>query len=94
MQQMPWRLAQRLSSWLDRLERFLSQAGFDRGPWLAVAFALGIAAWFGLASSGERLGFVLFQLGLAVIGLAFFRAEGRYPFFRQALVASALVCAA
>ncbi|MEY4160428.1 MAG: hypothetical protein RLZZ136_1049 [Pseudomonadota bacterium] len=93
MQQMPWRLASRLSSGLDAVEQFLGRAEFDRGPWLAVAFAGGIAAWFGLASSGERLGFVLFLLALALAGLALFRSEGRYPFFRQALIAVALVCA-
>ncbi len=34
----------------DAAERFLEHAGFDRGPWLAVALAMGIAAWFVLAS--------------------------------------------
>jgi competence protein ComEC len=46
MQQTPWRKRVRLSSAADALERFLASAGFDRGPWLAVAFASGIALWF------------------------------------------------
>ena len=32
----------------DAAEAFLARAAFDRGPWLAVAFAVGIAAWFAL----------------------------------------------
>src|SRR3546814_11564291 len=32
-------------------ERFLSAAGFDRAPWLAVAFGAGIGAWFALPSA-------------------------------------------
>ena len=49
MQQSPWRKTVRLSSVADGAEVRLAKAGFDRGPWLAVAFASGIAAWFVLA---------------------------------------------
>ncbi|WP_425334343.1 ComEC/Rec2 family competence protein [Pelagerythrobacter marensis] len=55
-----WRSAARLSSvadgLADRAEAFLAAAGFDRGPWLAVAFAAGIAAWFLLASPWQWAG--------------------------------------
>ena len=37
----------------DALEAALARAAFDRGPWLAVAFAGGIAAWVVLDSSVE-----------------------------------------
>src|SRR5689334_2195261 len=50
LQQVPWRMAARLSSVADGAEALLSGAGFDRGPWLAVALAAGIAAWFVLPS--------------------------------------------
>ncbi len=53
MQQSPWRKTARLSSVADSVEAWLARAGFDRGPWLAVAFAGGIAAWFVLATPVE-----------------------------------------
>lgn len=37
-----------LSSVLDGAEHFLTHSALDRGPWLAVALAAGIAAWFAL----------------------------------------------
>lgn len=51
----PWQTARRLSStgggagresWLDEVEHFLGEAGFDRTPWIAVVLALGIVTWF------------------------------------------------
>ena len=48
--QRTWRTDRDLSSFLALAEAFLLRAGFDRGPWLAVAFAGGIAAWFALRS--------------------------------------------
>ena len=53
MQQSPWRKTARLSSVADSVEAWLARAGLDRGPWLAVAFAGGIAAWFVLATPVE-----------------------------------------
>jgi competence protein ComEC len=53
LQRSPWRKRVRLSSVGDAAEALLSWAGFDRGPWLAVAFAGGIAAWFVLARPVE-----------------------------------------
>ena len=47
--QRPWRKYFRLSSIGDAAESFLAGAGLDRGPWLAVGFAAGIALWFVLA---------------------------------------------
>lgn len=44
--QRPWQRARGLSSFADAGESFLQAAGYARGPWLAVAFAAGIAAWF------------------------------------------------
>ena len=53
MQQSPWRKSARLSSVADAADDLLARAGFDRGPWLAVAFAGGITAWFALARPVE-----------------------------------------
>ena len=74
-------------------ERFLAESGFDRGPWLAVGFACGIAAWFGLDEPGLWIAFGIACLGLSLVGLLLLRAEGEYPHLRQALIALPLVMA-
>ncbi len=94
LQQFPWRVAQRLSSGLGGLEHFLVRAGFDRAPWFAVAFALGIAAWFVADNRWQWLGFMAVALAIALGALALMREDGRYPFMRQALAAVALAAAA
>src|SRR5688500_2994962 len=48
LQQPHWRMRARLSSIADAADAALAKAGFDRGPWLAIAFAGGIAMWFAL----------------------------------------------
>ncbi len=45
-----WRKRIELSSIADGADAFLARSGFDRGPWLAVAFAGGIGLWFWLAT--------------------------------------------
>lgn len=83
-----------MSSVADAVEHFLSAAGFERGPWLAVAFAAGIAAWFALTDRWEWLAFVA---GCAAVGLGSLAAlgtGGRFPFLRQALVSVALLLGA
>ncbi|QYU69784.1 hypothetical protein J4558_06550 [Leptolyngbya sp. 15MV] len=67
--QRTWRKGARLSSMADRIEGFLAQAGFDRGPWLTIAFAGGIAAWFVLAGPWQWLAAAGASL-LAVIAAA------------------------
>lgn len=44
--QRTWRSRADLSSISGIIDRFLGNAGFDRGPWLTIFFAAGIAAWF------------------------------------------------
>lgn len=78
----------------DAVEQFLGAAGFERGPWLAVAFAGGIAAWFALADRWQWLALLAGCLGTAAASLAGLRAEGRFPFLRQALAALALLAGA
>ncbi len=51
-----WRKLRGLSSIAAQAEQFLASSGFDRGPWLAVALAAGIGAWFVL---GDSTGWVL-----------------------------------
>ena len=75
LQQPPWRKAARLSSVADASEAFLARAGFDRGPWLAVALAGGIAAWFALPNSGWWVAAMTAGLVLALGALALWRGE-------------------
>src|SRR5690606_20031365 len=46
IQQPPWRNRAQLSSFATAVDSFLGRQGLDRGPWIAVFFAAGIAFWF------------------------------------------------
>lgn len=94
MHHRPWRSRAGLSSMLDRVERFLANAGFDRAPWLAVSFAAGIAAWFALPNRWHWLSLLAGCLALMLGALAAFRVDGRFPYLRQAIAAIALTLAA
>lgn len=78
---------------LGGLEHFLATSGFDRAPWLAVAFGGGIAAWFALPHLWQWL--VL--LGLCVVvaagGLLMLRRDGGRPYLTQTVAALALAAA-
>ena len=77
-----------------RIEAFLETRPFERGTWLAVAFAGGIAAWFVLPDMPRWLA-VLAGCGAVVLGaLAGLRGEGRHPYLRGALIGVALMMAA
>jgi competence protein ComEC len=79
---------------LAAVERFLGAAGFERGPWLAVAFAGGIAAWFALVNRWQWLALLAACLAAALGGLAGLRGDGRFPYLRQALASAALLVGA
>ena len=72
----PWQTMRRLSSTrglggrlLDGAERFLGEAGFDRAPWLTVAFAAGIASWFVLKTPFQCIAAVGTALLIAIAGV-------------------------
>lgn len=91
MQHRQWNSASDLSRGLGALERFLSVAGFDRGPWLVIAFGAGVAAWFGLAGPA---GWIALCLGCASIAtLASVRWPGavNYPYLIKGLGAVSLL---
>ena len=94
LQHRPWRSPDGLSSGLDALERFLAAAGFDRAPWLAVAFAAGILFWFAAPARWDWLAAIAAGLGLGVAALTLLRADGRWPYSRQAIAAIALLAVA
>lgn len=94
VQHRPWRTGNALSSGLATLERFLSDAGFDKGPWLAVAFFAGISAWFDLANPWQWLGLIAGCFACWAAAVVVLDRDGGYPHLRQAVVALALMVAA
>jgi competence protein ComEC len=77
--QRQWRMSMRLSSMGDAIERFLGKSGYDRGPWLAVAFVAGIASWFLLDGPNQWIcagSCAFFTMILAVWRL---HGEATYP---------------
>ena len=91
LQQSPWRKRALLSSLAERAERFLASAGFDQGPWLAVGFAAGIAAWFTLPGP---LGWMLAASAgvmVALAGPALWRGKPERDNLLMAAVALGLV---
>lgn len=94
LQQAHWRSLRGLSSGVEMIEHFVERAGFDRAPWLAVAFGGGIAAWFGLPGPWAWLALLGGAGGVMVGALAAMRPDGRYPYLRQALASLALALAA
>lgn len=94
LQHRPWRNRANLSSGLTKVEQFLESAGFDRAPWLVVAFAAGIAGWFVLPSRWQWLAVIAACLAASLGSLACFAAHGRFPYLRQSLATVALAVAA
>lgn len=86
LQHRPWRNRADLSSGLTKVESFLSDVGFDRGPWAVVAFASGIAAWFVLPSAWQWLALASGCFAIVLLALGFLRPDGRFPYMRQTLV--------
>ena len=78
----------------ESIEAFLAARPFERGTWLAVAFAAGIAAWFVLPDMTKWLALLAGCGAVALGALAGLRGEGRHPYLRGALVGLALMVAA
>lgn len=93
-QRTPWRMRWRLSSMADAAEAFLARSGFDRGPWLAVAFAGGIVAWFWLNGPAEWIAALAFCAVLALGALALWKDQQHRAHLTTALVTVGLLVAA
>jgi competence protein ComEC len=82
----------------DTAERFLADAGFDRGPWLAVLFMAGIMVWFMLPGMWHWLAAMAAGGVLAAAGLALWPPGGAGDEtrvrLRLAMIAAGLVFAA
>ncbi len=94
LQQSPWRKRARLSSIADAADSALARAGFDRGPWLAIAFAGGIAMWFGLDGPTEWVLAASLCVLAAVGAVAFWRGEEGRAHLLVAFVAVGILAAA
>ena len=92
--QRPWQGRLRLSTVADAAERFLGNAGFDRGPWLAVAFAGGIGLWFWLATPWQWVAALAALVVSAIAALALWRDREDRAQLRLSLAAVCIVVAA
>ncbi|MEN9682638.1 MAG: hypothetical protein RLZZ427_389 [Pseudomonadota bacterium] len=72
----------------------MAAAGFDRVPWLVVAFAGGIAAWFVLPGWPAWLDLIGLAAVIAAGAASLAHRDGRAPHLRQAVIACALAVAA
>ncbi|MEZ5682371.1 MAG: ComEC/Rec2 family competence protein [Erythrobacter sp.] len=90
----PWRMRGLLSSFADAAEAFLADAKFDRGPWLAVAFAAGDGLWFGLATAWQSAGAIGGLVLLALAALALWRDRDDRALILAATVSLSTACAA
>lgn len=91
--QRPWRNSLQLSSIGDRIEAWLESSGFDRGPWLTVAFAAGIAAWFVLDMPWQWLAAIGSSLMIGLSAAALWRDRDERSHSRIAVVAISLAVA-
>jgi competence protein ComEC len=82
-----------LSSVLAKIDGFLANRPFERGPWLSVAFGTGVAAWVVLPGPWDWAAFLAGCAGLATLGLML-EGDERTPHLRVAVVAMALFLAA
>ncbi len=94
LQHGPWRNHLNLSSGVERVERFLEAAGFDRAVWLVAGFAAGIGAWFALTNLWQWLAFIAAGLALAIGTSTLIRGDGPFPYLRQSLAAFVLMAVA
>ncbi|RIV89490.1 DUF4131 domain-containing protein, partial [Aurantiacibacter xanthus] len=83
-----------MSSLGDGAEEFLASAGFDRGPWLAVAFAGGVAAWFVLPGPAAWVATIAAGAVAALGALAAWRGREDRARLTLAIVAVGLLVAA
>jgi len=94
MQHSHWRMRRRLSSAGDVVDAFLASAGYDRGPWLVVALAAGIAAWFVLSTPLQWAMVLSAGLVVAMLAMAGMRENGARAHLRLAIISLGLCLSA
>jgi competence protein ComEC len=75
------------------IEAFLAARPFERGPWLAVGFGVGIVCWAVLSGPWQWAGF-LALCGAAAVGGLLIDADGDSDHLRAALIGMSLMLAA
>ena len=91
--QRPWRTGAALSSIANVAEDWLERAGFDRAPWLAVAFAGGIGAWFALPVRWMWLAAIGAAILASIAALSLWRGDEARVVLRRTVAAVGLVFA-
>lgn len=92
--QRPWRTAPLLSSIADQTEAKLERTGFDRGPWLVVAFGAGIVFWFAVPQPWQWCAGIGFGALLATISSVLWHDSDLRGHLRSAGIALGLLFAA
>ncbi|KLI63954.1 ComEC/Rec2 family competence protein [Aurantiacibacter marinus] len=87
LQRTHWRKRASLSSLAEVADTFLGKAGFDRGPWMAVALASGIGAWFVLPTAAGWVACLAVGPLLALAALATWKGRADRTHLVTALVA-------
>ncbi|WP_325049091.1 ComEC/Rec2 family competence protein [Tsuneonella amylolytica] len=77
----------------DRAEAFLATAGFDRAPWMTVAFAGGVGAWFVLPGPVAWLAMIGASVLIAIGAQAAWRGHDGRAHLHAAVTAVALLIA-
>lgn len=88
-----WDKLRGLSSMHRTIEDFLAARPFERGPWLAVAFGVGIAGWAVLPGPWQWAGFMALCGAVGMAGLMIDR-DGDLGHLRAAMAGTALMMAA
>ena len=89
-----WRIRPAMSRFADAAEGFLARSGFDRGPWVAVAFAAGIGLWFALPLRWQWLAVIGLALGVALAAHMAWREHPSRALVRLATVTLAVTIVA
>ena len=90
LQHRPWISQSHMSSSLPSVERFLSNSGFDRAPWLAVAFGTGAIAWFSLHNAEGWAVLCVVCVAIALFASWWSIGRLRFPYTQQAIIAMSL----
>ncbi len=75
------------------MEAFLASAGFDKGPWVAVAFAMGIAAWFGLNHAWQWMLLLISALAMGLGAMTLWAGKVERTVLRMAIMTAAMAFA-
>lgn len=89
----PWRMRELLSRFADWIEHSLATSEFDRGPWLGVALATGIALWFGLVDEWQWAAAIVASLLAASAAFAIWRDRADRSLISTAVVLVSLAVA-